>query len=319
MLIKLPVMRVFNDQLVLFDQFEISPQRSEAQKMNEKNLTRGKFNGYMSPKTKSKVKKYLSTWIEAGTTIAKSNHRAKLDKIPYFTFVTLTLPAKQQHSDNEIKRKCLTPYIATLQRKYDVWHYFWRAESQLNGNIHFHLIIDSKIKWRDIRNEWNKCINKLGYIERFQAKYNHQDPNSTDIHSLRNINSPASYVIKYCTKSDGYRRIKGRIHGCSDGLRNLTPYETVIGASELDFLRKVAKDKSSKVYDCEDFKIIKCSVKQMMLKYWPEIRKEILKYQVSVAHNLYTVELSPEIQLITAKQERKKLVQLKLFSSSPSY
>ena len=298
----------------MFDQWENTGTRSDKQKSNEKNLSRGEYNGFMSPKTKSKVKKYLSTWIDAGIMIRKSNLRHELDKVPYFTFVTLTLSASQLHSDNEIKRKCLTPFISTLQRKFNVHHYFWRAESQKNGSIHFHLIIDSWIDHRKLRLEWNKCIDKLGYIDRFEKSYGHRNPNSTDIHSFKSINSPASYVIKYCCKTDGYRKIDGRIHGCSDGLRSLEPYQDLIDSRMQKFVNKVEKDEKSIVIADENFKVIKCSVKSMIEKYYPDLMKDLLKHKVSQAFKLYKIELPPEIQDFVDKRERKKLIQMELFS-----
>ena len=225
------------------------------------------------------------------------------------------IPATQQHSDNEIKRKCLTPFISTLQRKFDVWHYFWRAEPQKNGNIHFHLIVDSYIAHSRLRLEWNQCINKLEYVDRFAMKFGHNNPNSTDIHSFRKIHSPASYVIKYCCKSDGYRKIEGRIHGCSDGLRTLQPYETLRSGKIETFLVKTANDEKSKVYYSDDFSVIKCSTREMMEKYYPDLRKDVLKYQVSRARYLYTIELEPDIQEYNEKTERKRLIQLELFHS----
>jgi len=312
---KLPVIRVFNDQLVLFEQFDSSFPRTDKQIENEKNLTRGVFNGYMSPKTKSKVKKYLSTWIESGITISRSHLKDQLDKVPYFTFVTLTLPASQEHHDNVIKRKCLVPFISTLQRKFDVWHYFWRAEAQKNGNIHFHLIVDTFIDHSQLRVEWNKCINKLEYVDRFAMKFGHHNPNSTDIHSLKNVNSPASYVIKYCCKSDGYRKIEGRIHGCSDGLKSLNPYEDLIDSKTSKFIEKVSLDPKSKIFYGDDFTVIKCSVRAMMLKYYPEFRRDVVKFQVSQAMHLYKIDLPPEIEAMTLKRERKKLIQAELFAA----
>jgi hypothetical protein len=311
---KVPVCRFQNDQLLIYETFVTGLPRSDAQRDNEKNLTRGEYNGYMSPKTKSKVKKYLETWIDAGMLIRNSSLRHQLDKVPYFTFVTLTLPAMQMHSDNEIKRKCLTPFIQTLQRKFDVWHYFWRAEPQQNGNIHFHLIIDSYIKHNLLRMEWNQCINKLGYVDRFEAKFQHNNPNSTDIHSFRSIRHPAAYVIKYCLKTDGYRKIEGRIHGCSDGLRTLQPYEDIMCSRTQDFVLDVMNDEKSAVIDRDEFTIVKCSVAKMIEKYYPDLRKSIAKHKISQAFELYRQELPEEIQGFIQKRERKRLIQLELFS-----
>lgn len=37
-------------------------------------------------------------------------------------------------------------------------HYFWRAELQANGQIHFHLIVDHYIPKHAVQHDWNKLI-----------------------------------------------------------------------------------------------------------------------------------------------------------------
>ena len=41
------------------------------------------------------------------------------------TFITLTLPSKQIHSDNEIKSKCLNQFLIELKKNYGVSRYIW--------------------------------------------------------------------------------------------------------------------------------------------------------------------------------------------------
>lgn len=150
-------------------------------------------------------------------------------------FITLTLPSKQEHTDNEIKRKCLNSFLIELERYHKVKNYVWRAELQKNGNIHFHILIDKFVHWNDIRNRWNRIINKLGYVDRYRIKMkeffkdgfkeredlikwwpiknqraaykanqltDYHNPNSTDIHSLKKIRNIKLYLIKYLTKQD---------------------------------------------------------------------------------------------------------------------
>src|SRR3972149_9919788 len=133
------------------------------------------------------------------------------------TFITLTLPSNQIHTDNVIKSKCLNQLLIEMSRYHKVEQYIWRAEKQKNGNIHFHILADRYIFWSDIRNRWNRIVNKLGYVDRYkdeQKKFhkdgfqvrqeltgkwtvesskkafikgkrlNWNDPNSTDIHSI---------------------------------------------------------------------------------------------------------------------------------------
>lgn len=167
----------------------------------------------------------------------KSVHSLKTGRAFNFkiAFITLTLPSKQIHSDNEIKRKCLNSFLIELQRFYNVKRYVWRAELQKNGNIHFHIIVDKYIPWNELRNRWNRIINKLGYVDRYRdqmrefykdgfqvredltdnwselkqyrayqanLKTDFSNPNSSDIHSIQKIRNLTSYFVKYLTKNE---------------------------------------------------------------------------------------------------------------------
>ncbi|WP_337045322.1 hypothetical protein [Emticicia sp. 17c] len=144
----------------------------------------GIYNGYLSPNTKREIKKRLDNWL---TSIAenvefkylpKEMNRAQV----YPTFVTLTLPSKQMHKDQTLKDRCFLPFVEWLtnasqetDRKGNpkgcgVECYFWRAETQKNGNLHFHLIIDRFVYWDRLRRKWNQYIERLGYVTRYKNK-----------------------------------------------------------------------------------------------------------------------------------------------------
>lgn len=169
-------------------------------------------------------------------------------------FLTLKLPGPQGDiSDETIKRQALMPYLQDLRRKYGLRHYIWKAEAQGNGNIHFHLTINTFIRYDHLRTLWNKHLNKLGFIDLYQKRMqefhsggftlredllghwprerqeqaydrgmatNWTDPNSTDIHAVKNIRKMASYMVKYMCKNEPDRRkIKGKIWDCSKSLK----------------------------------------------------------------------------------------------------
>ena len=151
------------------------------------------------------------------------------------SFITLTLPSVQIHDDNTIKRTCLNSFILEIQKYYKVQNYLWRAEKQKNGNLHFHIITDKFIPWSEIRDRWNRIVNKLGYVDRYRTElkkfhsegfqvrsdllktWNYKaqikayqtgkandwnNPNSTDIHGVDKINSIRGYICKYMVKND---------------------------------------------------------------------------------------------------------------------
>ncbi len=305
---KVSVLRYSNDYLLIYDHKYDWPPRTEKQKLNEVNLTRGQYNGFMSPKTKSTVRKYLSTWIQSVDIIRTSPHRHNAKKKPYLTFVTLTLPSKQIHDDNEIKRKILIPFIQELRRTHDVWNYFWRAESQKNGNIHFHLIIDSYIDAITLRGTWNKHVDKLDYVREFTRSHGHNDPNSTDIHKLRDIKSASAYVLKYVSKDTGYRPIKGRIHGCSDRVRVLTPYEIEIDENGSDFIAEALANEFSKVIREDQYTIIRVKASNLNSSSALKFKARVKVYLTDIALDLYTNKeaSSAEIELSCKIQEEEE-------------
>lgn len=325
---KLPVFRVSAGSFTMYDLPEIPSARSLAQRENEINLSRGKYNGYMSPKTRSKVKKYLGSWINAIDRLKVDRRLYDLDFVPQIVFVTLTLSSYQIHKDNQIKRKLLMPFIETLKRKHNVKEYFWRAESQKNGNIHFHLLIDSHIPWYNLRSEWNKAQNKLGYVDRYQenhskldlkgyiAKYslftkckrstlerryekgvksNWANPNSTDIRELYKVQNKESYIIKYSCKSDGYRPIKGRIHGASNGLKSFQPYSNFIDQKANEMIKAAFNDQKSKVVADENFTIIFCNTQIFIDQYYPSLNQDIDNYYFDKLKQLYNKQHQAKI------------------------
>jgi len=116
-------------------------------------------------------------------------------------FLTLTLSAPQIHSDNEIKQRLLNNFLTQLRQKWGVKNYVWRAESQLNGNIHFHIVCDKYVPWWQLRHTWNKIQNNLGYVDRFAELHGHHDPNSTDVHKVKKIRNLGGYLAKEISKN----------------------------------------------------------------------------------------------------------------------
>lgn len=136
--------------------------------------------------------KWKTVWVRA----TNSYFRYKVN------FITLTLPAPQEHTDNEIVKVCLSPFLENWQKRRPGFLYAWKAEVQDNGNIHFHLITNAFIHYKRLRKLWNKSVEKLGYVSRSSAA----DPNSTDVHALDNKKDIAGYLVSYLNKKDLYKK-----------------------------------------------------------------------------------------------------------------
>jgi hypothetical protein len=153
--------------------------------LNNLNGNDSAYNGYLSPATRRYVERMMSVWltsIELNNELRKGKKEVNLEKV-FPTFVTLTLPSAQVHTDNTIKEKVLNPFIKWItanssetykqgpkkgQKKgFGVSIYFWRAEPQKNTNLHFHIIADKYVPWEAIREKWNHYCENLGYVSRY--------------------------------------------------------------------------------------------------------------------------------------------------------
>lgn len=167
----------FKPHAVVVGKRFFSTKRSEREKLavelaNLEKGAMGLYNGYMSPATRRQVKGLIENKLTAIQLCTKLKFPEKLPSETVFpTFVTLTLPVKQVHSDEDLRRYCFGPFIQYLtgdrEKGLSGWgvrSYLWVAETQKNGNLHFHVLIDRAIPWRRIRDAWNRCLERLNYI-----------------------------------------------------------------------------------------------------------------------------------------------------------
>jgi len=227
--------QIRSDRVILrtaYEEIGFSGKKSAAQQANEENLKANTPAGHINRKIRLKMNRIIHNWLES-VKVAAASGRNYFNR--HFTFVTLTLPAEQMHTDKELHSKALNRFIQHLKRKHKLINYLWRAERQKNGNLHYHIICDTGIHWQPLRSAWNDIMRDLGYIDKYRQnqqlhhsagfrlhrdklKYwpadkqlkayqegvscNWSNPNSTDIHSLKKVKDVAKYISKYCTKSD---------------------------------------------------------------------------------------------------------------------
>ena len=352
-------MSISGDRILVrrcFEEFHKAGGRSKAQRVAETNLKTNSPAGIMNRKIKARMKRIIFNWTEA-IKCSKSNDQGYKLYTP--TFVTLTLPSMQRHSDKEINRNALIPFIATLKRKYFVEHYVWRAEKQKNGNIHYHVIIDKFVGWQNIRREWNTQMDGLGYIEEYRRnqkkfhsegyKCNEQDllhrsqekqkkayedgiknnwsnPNSTDIHALKEIQNVAKYCTKYLTKSpeeeelklldiqlskniiavEEYDRrkkdldkkidkskINARLWGCSDDLRTVIDYKTIIDQNTNNFIEEAIQMPTNKIIKDEHYTIIYCKDIHAILANHRAVATDLQAHFQDTYYKLYPTQKPP--------------------------
>lgn len=146
------------------------------------------------------------------------------------SFITLTLPSEQRHSDVELK-KALNHFLTNVRRAFKIENYVWKAELQKNDNIHFHISLDKYVHFQAIRYYWLLAIKPLGYIDKYAQKFSKmslreyaeyrglsiqearnayaqgvrsrwQSPNCVDVSAVTTASSVSNYLSKYFAKNE---------------------------------------------------------------------------------------------------------------------
>lgn len=160
-----------------------------------------------------------------GLVIRHANKEYKT-KVPLqFVFFTLTLASDQIHPDQKINRECLQPFLKEIRKACQCdYNYLWRAETQKNGRIHYHILVDRFLEKDWLTNMWNRCQNRLGYVDRCDFT----NPPSTEIEKVRDADQITYYIGKYMSKRDIIKKgeperrlVAGKLWGCSMELKKL--------------------------------------------------------------------------------------------------
>lgn len=169
-------------------------------------------------------------------------------------FVTLTLPSDLPYTDKELYRKTLNSFITSYKYKYSDLLYIWKAEKQVKGKTHYHLVINKELDSNILRKDWNKILSNCGFIEKYREdrrlqhkggfkydealgeKHNYEaqlgwwkygvstnwsNPRTVHIEVIGEINKVGHYIAKYVGKNEDKGTISGKVWGCSDKLKSL--------------------------------------------------------------------------------------------------
>lgn len=167
---------------------------------NKKNLKCNKTNGNMSDKARKNIEAGIN-WLLYRSKLQYAYSEKSRKKFGFrINFITLTLPCTQFHTDREIVSVCLNNFLNTIRNVAGVKDYVWKAEAQLNGNIHFHITTNKFMYYKDVRKWWNQSIELLGYVSKFEEKWKHRNPPTEEIRSVKHVKRIASYVSKYLSK-----------------------------------------------------------------------------------------------------------------------
>lgn len=246
--------------------------------------------GTLSEKSKSRLRNAIN-WMQYLSEGKFYYDKTTKKKYPLrLNFITLNLCAKQFHSDEFIYHRLVRPFLRWLKRK-GLTLYVWRAESQANGNIHFHITGNKFVDRHSIQLKWNSLLQEHGYIRAYIQNGGDGNPPSTHVKGIKQPHKLAAYLVKYMSKNDKDRRkITCKLWGCSAELSNQRR-----NISELDLYFKEMKELLS--YNCER----KVMNDHFILIYNSQtIRNHAMKLQYNANHK------SPVI-LLRERAESKRL------------
>lgn len=253
-----------------------------------KKPTNQKYTGIISEATQKKLQKIIYVWLLSIyiTAIYRKNKIKSLYIYP--TFITLTLSQKQFHTDKEIKLKILKPFLKSLIRNYNINNYFWRAEKQKNGNIHFHLIADKYIPMKGLNRKWNHYLKINGYTtDYFKTHHNHFPP-STHITKIENLNCMTKYIIKYCSKNSDKQKIEGRQYSLSSNLVNLVYYNDELEGNLEHLIYDYIEKNKHKAYECDYAKAFYFERFIDIFQLPKTLKNRLITYYLNVFDLLYT-------------------------------
>lgn len=255
------------------------------------------YNGFIGPSAGRKLKKIISCWSECIDVENSTNKNNSIEFQRKLIFITLTLSSNQRHDDLFLKRKLLNRFLLLIQSKYDVRHYIWKAEKQMNGRLHFHIIIDRFISKFDIQREWNVIQDSFGYLDDYKAKFQKNNPPSTHVEAYDSSEQARDYAIKYMSKKEIDKLnqgiiVRGRVWGCSDSLRNLKLFDTSEKPKLIESLYSLSK--RGVIFNCEDsyYSLFKIDVKSFLFKNFKDIYFDYVDYYRLMYSNLYHKQLS---------------------------
>lgn len=224
------------------------------------NLKDSRIKGRISPQSKRRLKKILDNWISAVYYYRFTNGVNYDENLPYITAITLTLPNITIFTQREIKKKMLSVFFIYLKRYCGVNYYFWKAELQKNGQIHFHCLVDRYIPKEKINKYWNESLERNGYLKNYKEIHGHSNAPSARIEKIRSKTKAIAYFIKYALKDEENGIIDGAIFGMSDELRELRNLNLIINGNIRNDLRRNGVISSNKVFEDKYFKYYRFEV-----------------------------------------------------------
>lgn len=241
----------------------------------------------LSGATANKIEKITSVFVNA---IIKSYRQTDGFQGRIISFSTFTLSGVQNHTDKviiktfvefikhlrKVDNYIICPYTKkeTKEKAPRLGNYVWRAETQENGNIHFHLIADVFLNKNMLKRLWNNYLEKLGYPRAY---------NSCRVESLKKdkrnnkILDVTKYLCKYMTKLPLKKAFGNISRRQAEDLKQagINPYRREIIGKQWGCSKALLKTDFPKFYDYQlsELQELKSQLKEIVCDKIPDFIK----------------------------------------------
>jgi Fe-S cluster biosynthesis and repair protein YggX len=255
----IPVAQLRNKSLLVYPQYngEGSRHLKLFRSQNLREQRKSRYSGRITTGARKRLEKAITLLTQTIETKRIYNPITKKHFNHRLSFVTLTITENNRNlTAREAYSKLFQHFLQWLRRTEKVTTYIWKAELQERGQIHYHILTPAFIEWQKIRDKWNNLQRQAGLLDSFKEKYQHDNPNSTDIHETRHIKDLAAYMIKYISKTyQNEEALDGKVWDCSTNLKKNKYFSVNVERFHEELLVMAKQEKVVRVYESDHCKI----------------------------------------------------------------
>ena len=274
----IPLMQVRHKSVVVYPEY-VAGKRSRPTHLEKPDFKEKKaYSGRVTAGVKKRITKAINVLLQVSKATWKQNPATGYIQYHRISFITLKITGAENITAREAYDNCMNHFLDWLTRTAGVKLYVWKVELTRAGQIHYHITCPDMISHIEIRQKWNSYLRKAGYLESYAKQYGHYNANSTDIHSVNDIENLSSYIIKaLCESIENAEKIKktrgatrqinigaemakdvqndeeteGKIWGCSEVLAAAHYVAFHMATRHYDYIQHLEKEGKVKRFDDE--------------------------------------------------------------------
>jgi hypothetical protein len=233
----------------------------EKEKKDEKTKrmrSRKTYTGTITLNAKKRIKKAIQILLQISEKKVIYSKILKKEINFRLNFITLTIPELESASNpQEVYKKLLRPFLQWLSKTEKVKSYIWKLELQQRGAIHYHIITNKYIEYYLIRDKWNNLMRKNDMLEIYKKHHGNYNPNSVDIHNVKEVQDMSIYMEKYLAKNkQNQKELNCKIWDCSYNLKAGKLYSQHPSFQNIKAIKEFEDMKDSRLFESDYYSIL---------------------------------------------------------------